>query len=92
VEINAVSNSLYEIAYRMMCNETHVNLQSVDNFIDSDGNVLQGILKKPKTPDFDTTYFTLFYCFLLIYKGLSERYQIALNEVSEIEKILEKLN
>lgn len=89
---NPVNKDLYEVAYKMMCDETHVNLQSIDNFIDSDDKVPLGILKKPKVQNFEATYFTLFYCFLLIYKGLCKRYGIALDEVSQIETILEILN
>lgn len=90
--LNPINKNLYEVAYKMMCDATHVNIQSIDSFIDSDYEVILGVLRKPKTPNFEVTYFTLFYCFFLIYNGLSERYQIILNEVSKIEKILEALN
>lgn len=90
-DLSPANKELYEISYKILCNDVHINLKSINDFLISDKENNFEVLNKPKNNNFENAYYTIFYCFSLIYKGFSGKYNIIIDEATEIDRLIENL-
>ncbi|MDM8534018.1 DUF5677 domain-containing protein [Clostridiaceae bacterium HSG29] len=85
--------SLYNIAYKMISDDVHINLFSIEKLIVLRGDNTFDIKENLDEKDIDEAYFTFIYCVYMIGSGLNKNYLMELDdEFKEIEKLLEKIN
>lgn len=86
------NKQLYEIAYGMLCDEVHLNQASLEKLLEVKDNAIVAIKQNHDADDFDTTYFTLFYCLHSVLTDLSKRYTLGLDsQLAEMEALLESV-
>lgn len=89
VNLSAKNKQLYEIAYRMLCNEVHLNQASLEKLLDVKDNVVKAIKPNHDAEDFNITYITLFYCIHSVVFDLNQRYNLELDsQLTEIDDLI----
>lgn len=95
-KISNLSNSnkdIYKIGYSQISNKIHLNLLSIESFLDVDLNDNFIIKNQIEFNEFSVYYFTFFYCLYLVCLNLNKKYQLENDlELKIIEKKLELLN
>ena len=88
--LSSKNRQLYEIAYKMLCDEVHINQASLEKFLEIKGNHIVAIKPNHDAEDFDVTYLTLFYCIHSVLTDLNRIYTLGMDsQLAKTQTLLE---
>ena len=91
-ELSTKNYDLYNIAYKLISDDVHINLLSIESLIVLEDKKIW-LKDNLDISDVEEAYFTLSYCMFMIEQGLNNKYNLGMDdEISEIEKLLEEMN
>ena len=84
---------MYEISYRIVSNSVHIDLFSIENFLEFDSENAFSLKENLGNIEIERAYFMLKYCVYLILSEINKKYNIGFEEnIKNIGKLLESLN
>lgn len=93
VNLSPINTDLYEIAYRIVSNSVHINLLSIENFLEFNNENSFSLKENLSNLEIERAYFTLKYCIYLILSGLNKKYNMGFDQnIEEIGTLIESLN
>lgn len=91
-ELSKKNFDLYDIAYKLISDDVHINLLSIESFIILEDEKIW-LKDNLDIRDVEDAYFTLSYCMFMIEQGLNDKYKLGMDdEILEMEKFLEEMN
>lgn len=91
-ELSLKNKDLYDIPYKMISDVVHINLNSIEKFLELEDDKSCKIKDRLSSSEVEAAYLTLLYCMLMIIEGLNLKYNLKFNkDIACIEKLLDEV-